>query len=224
MAEASRVSTVARVSAVAKGQRPAFGQAEARRVRVSCAGFVRVRVDGGLLLVRSRSLWAHKRQWVWTAIGGAYRYDDRARTLLEDLGAADFEQGGGELRMSLPDSSIDRFDRWFQEAALREHTPLREAVEELVDEEGALPDADGLRLGGRYRFVRERRVAPLSGRMTVYFHEWFDASPDRATANALVRASAVAGGTLAVVSPAEIAEGRRAADGYAIADFTHQLL
>ncbi len=102
-------------------------------IRISCAALTRIKVGDKYLLMRYKKDLSDGRH-SYIPIGGALVYlSPEDRTLLESLGATEFEDDK-DLRFTIPTSKLDVFESWFIQAQGRETDPMRELQEELVYE------------------------------------------------------------------------------------------
>jgi hypothetical protein len=106
-------------------------------IRISAANLARIKMEDKYLLVLNRNRLKNGHR-VYTPFGGAIEFQYYARPYLGDLGVR-FEDGSA-LRFALPQTKLAAFESWFYLRQERENTPFRELQEELVREEGILPE------------------------------------------------------------------------------------
>ncbi|MFA4880379.1 MAG: hypothetical protein WC650_02040 [Candidatus Doudnabacteria bacterium] len=113
-------------------------------VRVSSALFARIRDSQGryaLLVNKNR---AKKGDILLTPIGGAIEATEEGLQSLQQLLEIEkiaFEKGN-DLRFRMPGKKANEFRAWFLQRQQRETNPIREVVEELVDEAELLKKED----------------------------------------------------------------------------------
>ncbi|MBI4981508.1 hypothetical protein HZC30_08215 [Candidatus Woesearchaeota archaeon] len=106
-------------------------------IRVSAASLARIELDGKLLLVLNRARLQAERK-IYTPFGGALEFYGLARPFLVSIGA-DFEKDN-DIRFVIFEEGLPKFENWFYQQIERESSPYRELREELVNEEGVLPN------------------------------------------------------------------------------------
>jgi len=106
-------------------------------IRISAASLARIKMEDKFLLVLNRNRF-QKGHRVYTPFGGAIEFTYHARPYLGDLGVR-FEDSSA-LRFALPEKKLAAFESWFYLRQERETSPFRELREELVQEEGILPE------------------------------------------------------------------------------------
>jgi hypothetical protein len=126
-----------------------------RRVRISMASLVRIKVAGKYLLVRGNRIPDQ-----FQPVGGVYKFYGGARDVLDSVGAVSdiFAKDGvdseDDLRRVLQQGvKLPAFLKWFHSRCNRETDPRREFNDEVLSS-GILPE--GLFAGGlfRYRWVK----------------------------------------------------------------------
>lgn len=105
-------------------------------IRVSASNLNCILIDNKYLLSLNRSS-LDSGEKIYSAIGGATKYDENAKSFLESIGT-DFE-GDNDLRFRLQKKDLGSFVSWYSSGINRELSPFRELREELVDEEKIFP-------------------------------------------------------------------------------------
>ena len=156
-------------------------------LRVSCAGLVKIELDGYLLATFNRQR-LRQGVYVYTPPGGSYHYQGRAtRSYLKETLGLRF-QHGKDLRVLLPEDpnqrarSLEQFAAWFLSRQGRETSPSRELYEELVCEDKVLclnkHTFPSLTLFSSDSLARIREPSDRDdseGMLTEYFFELFQA-------------------------------------------------
>ncbi|MDD5626853.1 MAG: hypothetical protein PHW01_02525 [Patescibacteria group bacterium] len=150
-------------------------------VRVSSASFARIRDSQGryaLLVNKNR---AKKGDILLTPIGGAIETTEEGLQTLQQLLEIEkiaFEKGN-DLRFRMPGKKANEFRAWFLQRQQRETNPIREVVEELVDEAELLKreDLGELQCGlvGFDAELEETTRIGQEGQMTLRLLEIFEA-------------------------------------------------
>ena len=169
-------------------------------LRVSCAGLVKIEIQGKLLgIINKKRLAAGVT--IYTPPGGSYHYQGRAtRHYLQDALVLTFEEGR-DLRFSLPGDPdqrlqiLDSFNSWFKSGQGRETVPSRELYEELIGEEGVLSLEQNSfpklsHLSEKQKHVRLREASSRPGHIgviTEYFFELFQAHLTKHSRKALLQ-------------------------------------
>ena len=104
------------------------------KIRVSCAGFASIELNGKYLLCLNKSQLEQGNQ-VLTPFGGALEYYPDAKPFLDNLGV-EYIRETPDLRLFMERDSLDLFEIWFTKRTDREVTVDRELIEEMVLEEG----------------------------------------------------------------------------------------
>lgn len=146
------------------------------RQRVSCAALCRIHdADGRYLLGLNKNRLAQGRE-IYMPLGGALEF--YAPDLPARFDATPEAPDSRDLRLFMPETRVELFRDWFLTRRERETTPLRELVEELVDEFAVLPALAAEDVAVRYLGTYEGEA--VSGRSvsfgawTHYLHEVFD--------------------------------------------------
>jgi len=199
------------------------GERSADRQRVSCAALCRINdADGRYLLGLNKNRLAQGRE-IYMPLGGALEY--HAPDLLARFDATPEAPDSQDLRLFMAQTRIPAFRDWFLTRQERETSPLRELVEELVDEFAVLPALLPGDIAARY--LRTYEGEATSGRSvsygawTHYLHEVFDISfVNPAVLDALLTVPPASG--LRWVSEADIVRGASddgtAVDGRALVE------
>jgi SMODS-associated NUDIX domain len=144
-------------------------------VRVSCANLALMEMRPGKVLLLASKHQLEQGVLVLVPPGGAIEIRDA--TVVDALGAQ-FESGNRtELRLRLDQKEIPIFRSWFMSRSYREIDPVRELVEELVEESRLLAALVAEEIAYRLLETREfwspsqRRQA--KGANTLYLHEIF---------------------------------------------------
>ncbi|MDO8660843.1 MAG: hypothetical protein Q7K43_03060, partial [Candidatus Woesearchaeota archaeon] len=105
-------------------------------IRVSCNGFVNLQLEGRVLGLLARSRLPER---VYSPIGGGLEYCFSEQRLLEEflanLNATLEKPNTKDLRLNMPESSLDKFSDWFYKGTEREISPQRELEQELCAQE-----------------------------------------------------------------------------------------
>ncbi len=193
------------------------------RIRISCAALVRLQdADGRYLLGLNKNRLTQGRE-IYMPLGGALEFS--APDLLARFDAVPEAPGSNDLRLFLPEARIPEFRDWFLAREERETSPLRELVEELVDEFSVLdalaPDDVAIRLVQTYEGEAASGRRGVAGTWTHYLHEVFAVDVVKATKLRALLAVAPSSG-LRWLTADEIARGRsgdgKAVDGGALVD------
>ena len=151
-------------------------------IRISCASWCRVIIDGRYLLMLNHNR-RQKGVYQLSSIGGALFVD--SWDVLAEIDPQPDSPDSNDLRFLTNPSNIPEFRTWFYRRTQRELTPFREIQEELVEETRALPELTEADLGIQYlRTVEDTQQTirrGFTGQMTHYFLEIFDVqfgSPD----------------------------------------------
>lgn len=107
--------------------------------RVSAAALAVIKIDGDYLMCLNKRK-REKGIEEYSYFGGCLKFHNPARNFLSGLGA-EFESGD-DLRLKIPNSSLDDFMTWYNSGIDREVTVYRELLEEIVEEEKLLDDLD----------------------------------------------------------------------------------
>ncbi|MDZ4766591.1 MAG: hypothetical protein SGI73_18800 [Chloroflexota bacterium] len=146
------------------------------RIRVSCAGLCRIQDEHGRYLLALNTNRLSKGLRIFMPLGGGFIYEDEA--LLERFDAIPELPNTHELRLYIPPARLNDFRTWFLSRRDREIDPLRELVEELVDELRALPQLDLSDVAFERRFIHDsERITDrtgVEGEKTQYWLEIFD--------------------------------------------------
>lgn len=107
------------------------------KIRVSCAGFAKININGKYLLLRNKRNFKNG-ETVYTPIGGGIKFLPNAVDFLNSIGGVLEKED--DLRIHIDTENYNIFKDWFLSKKDRETTIFREMREELVDEEKLLND------------------------------------------------------------------------------------
>src|SRR3989344_7204910 len=153
--------------------------------RISCAGLVRIDIDGKLLATLNKNR-LQKGVPVYTPPGGSYHCLGKSTRayLKEHLGLV--SEQGMDLRFRLQGSpeqrkhTLEQFSLWFASRQGRETNPSRELYEELVCEDPILcrdkhifPSLTPIQGSSVFRSTESSSRGGHEGQVTEYFFELF---------------------------------------------------
>ncbi len=144
-------------------------------VRVSCATLALIEVEPGKVLLLASRHQLEEGRTVLIPPGGAIEV--RGATALKELGASFEDETRMELRLRLRRTHVPSFKSWFTSRNYREVDPVRELVEELVDEAHLLPALFSSEIERRFlrtlEFWSPSQRRGAKGEITFYLHELF---------------------------------------------------
>lgn len=186
------------------------------RIRVSCAALCRVQDDAGRYLLGLNKNRLSQGREIYMPLGGALEFT--APDLLARFDATTESPGSRDLRLFMPTDRVPDFRAWFLARHERETSPLRELIEELVEEFAvldALTAADvDIRLARTYEGEAASGRRGVAGTWTHYLHEVFQIRITNPRIMQTLLSVPPASG-LRWITVKEIAEGRTG-DGVAV--------
>lgn len=193
-------------------------------VRVSCATVALLELASRRVLLLASKHLLEQAQLVLVPPGGAIEGDP---AVIQALAAVLEDEQNPELRLWLPRESLPRFRSWFESRCSRETDPVRELIEELVDETHLLsalaPSEIKFRLLDTREFWYPSRRRRAQGENTFYLHEIFRVWLAGPRVTELRAALAQRTRLAQLVAPDEIL-ARRARDGTQVGDHARALL
>ena len=113
-----------------------FNESNSEKIRVSCAGLASIKIGNKYLLVQNKKS-RSKGNIVYGPLGGALEYLPNGKAFLDSLNA-EYERETPDLRITIDQSDLDKYEKWFKTTNDREKSAKREVYEELVLEEKIL--------------------------------------------------------------------------------------
>lgn len=187
-------------------------------MRISCAGLVRITDDKGRFAVLVHHKSSRPGSLSLSPIGGALKIKPEGFSYLQ-AAVLDWEvlelESGNDLRFIIQDNHANAIRDWFQARWGRETQPMRELIEELVQETRILTQNDlsnvRFRLAGFYQEELPSIQPKHKGVTTLRLIEVFDTICHPATVKKLLEAAEAPAPEIYFVTADEINTGHTAA-------------